>query len=68
MKIYSSKKVALKNINVTNYRTGLYCTSKYKTSIKTMNVTSDKIVSLYKSYRNDRYGNYVKIYCIERID
>lgn len=70
MKIYSSKKTALNNINVnvTNYRTILYCTGEYKTTIKTMDVSNDKIVALYKSYRKDRHGSYVKIYCIERID
>ena len=70
MKVYSSKKTALNNINVnvTNYRTILYCTGEYKTSIKTMDISNDKILALYKSYRKDRYGSYVKIYCIERID
>ena len=70
MKIYSSKKTALNNINtnVTNYKAGLYCTGEYVTSIKTMEVSNDKIIALYKSYRNDRHGSYVKIYCIERID
>ena len=70
MKVYSSKKTALNNINVnvTNYKAVLYCTGEYVTSIKTMEVSNDKIVALYKSYRSDRHGSYVKIYCIERID
>ena len=70
MKIYSSKKTALNNINVnvTNYKTGLYCTGEYNTNIKKMDITNDKIIALYKSYRSDRHGSYVKIYCIERID
>lgn len=67
MKVYSSKKTALNNIEAGNYRTILYCTGEYKTSIKTMDVSNDKIVALYKSYRKDRHGSYVKIYCIERI-
>jgi hypothetical protein len=65
MKIYSSKKAAINSINVTNYRVGLYCNGKYNSDIKTMNVSSEKIVALYKSYRSDSYGSYVKIYCIE---
>lgn len=70
MKIYSSKKAALNNINtnVTNYKIILYCTGEYVTSIKELDVTNDKIVALYKSYRKDRYGSFVKIYCIERIN
>ena len=70
MKIYSSKKAALNNINtnVTNYKIILYCTGEYVTSIKELDVTNDKIEALYKSYRKDRYGSYVKIYCIERIN
>lgn len=65
MIIYSSKKTALNNINVINYKTGLYCTGEYNTNIKTMDVSNDKIVALYKSYRKDRKGSYVKIYYIE---
>ena len=70
MKVYSSKKAALNsiNVNVTNYKAVLYCTGEYITSIKTMDVSNEKIVALYKSYRKDRHGSYVKIYCIERID
>ena len=70
MKVYSSKKTALNNINVnvTNYKAVLYCTGEYNTNIKEMDISNDKIVALYKSYRNDRHGSYVKIYCIERID
>ena len=70
MKIYSSKKAALNNINVnvTNYKTVLYCTGEYVTSIKEIDVKNENIVALYKSYRSDKYGSYVKIYCIERID
>lgn len=68
MKIYSSKKAALKSINVGNYTFGSYCNGKYKSDIQTMNINSDKIVALYKSYRSDRYGSYVKIYCIEKDD
>ena len=65
MKIYSSKKAALNNINVTNYKAGLYCTGEYNTNIKEMDVSNDKIVALYKSYRKDRQGSYAKIYYIE---
>lgn len=70
MKIYSSKKAALNNINtnVSNYKIVLYCTGEYVTSIKELDVRNDKIIALYKSYRKDRYGSYVKIYCIERIN
>lgn len=70
MRIYSSKQAALNSINanVTDYRIILYCTGEYVTSIKEIDVTNDKIVALYKSYRKDRHGSYVKIYCIERIN
>lgn len=70
MKIYSSKKAALNNIdtNLTDFKVGLYCSGKYNSNIKTMDISNDKIVALYKSYRSDSYGAYVKIYCIERID
>ena len=67
MKIYSSKKAALNNISVTNYKIGLYCTGQYKTTIKTMDVTNRDIKALYKSYRNDDNGSYVMVHYIREV-
>lgn len=68
MKIYSNKKAALNSVNIKSYTTGLYCTGEYKTSIKEVEVRNESIRALYKSYRKDRHGSYVKIYYISERD
>lgn len=64
MKIYSSKQSALNSLPSGIYEVGLYCTGKYKTSIKEMESISSDIKAFYKSYRKDDYGSYVKVYCV----
>ncbi len=67
MKIYSSKKVALNNIPKGNYKSQPYCNGKYKTSIKKIDNPSKDVKAIYKSYRKDNFGSYVKLNCLKRI-
>lgn len=64
LKVFSSKKTALNNLPIGNYESSLYCTGQYETSINEITTSINNIKAIYKSYRNDRYGNYVKLYCI----
>lgn len=65
MKIWSNRKSALKNMDQYDGETteGLYCTGGYKTTIETMDVNPD-VLALYKQYRSDQDGPYVKVYGI----
>lgn len=68
LKIYSSKKVALNSIDFDPFAGVTIfpaCTGKYKTSIKEMETSKD-VSALYKSYRSDRHGKYVKVYAISK--